>query len=121
MGFVVELDGDSVSWTWEGTGQPDPITAKPLLEELKGQKAAVLEFLRQEEIDSSDVVHIHSRLLDTDLWVVPDGWVGELDGPVYTDSEIRHLDKLNVTPDELRLIHAAKMAIDGELKWDCQF
>jgi len=60
--------------------------------------------------------HIYSRLLDTDLWVVPDGWTGELQGPVYTGSEIRELDRLQATPDELRKIHAAKMVIDGEIE-----
>jgi len=63
-------------------------------------------------------VHIHSYILDTDLWIIPDGWTGELDGPVYTDSEIRELDRLQPSPDELRQIHTAKVHLDGVLEPD---
>ena len=60
-------------------------------------------------------VHIYSRILNTDLWVVPDGWTGELDGPIYTDSEVRELDRLQVTAEELRVIHRAKIELDGDV------
>ena len=60
-------------------------------------------------------VHIYSRILDTEIWVVPDGWTGELDGPVYTDSEIRELERLQVTAKELRVIHRAKIGLDGDV------
>jgi len=62
-----------------------------------------------------EVLHIHSRTLGTDLWVVPDGWTGDLDGPVYTDTEVQELHLQQVTPEQLKQIHAAKVAIDGEV------
>ncbi|MDA0748979.1 MAG: hypothetical protein O2954_20870 [bacterium] len=60
-------------------------------------------------------VRIHSRTLNANLWIVPDGFQGHLDGPVYTDTEVRELDRLSVTPEQLRTIHAAKVGIDGEI------
>ena len=60
-------------------------------------------------------VHIYSRILGTEIWVVPDGWTGELDGPIYTDSEVRELDRLQVTAEELRVIHRAKIELDGDV------
>ncbi len=115
LGFAIELDGDIVSWRWKGTGSPDPDTLKPLLEELKAKKSAVLEILRQEETDRSDVHHIHSRILDAEVWIVPDGWTGELVGPVYADAEIRELNRQAVTAEELSLIHSAKVELDGKV------
>jgi len=120
LGFTVGRRGNDVWWQWEGTGSPDPNRAKPLFEELKAEKSAVLELLHQEETDSFDVVHIHSRILETDLYVVPNDWTGELDGLVYADREVRELDRLKVTPDELRKIHAAKTATDGVIEPDAQ-
>jgi|GEM_PF-2437544 len=60
-------------------------------------------------------VHIYSHILDTELWVVPDDWAGELDGPAYTDSEIQQLDRLEVTAAELKVIHTTKIALDGDV------
>ncbi|MDA0710553.1 MAG: hypothetical protein O3B73_10145 [bacterium] len=60
-------------------------------------------------------LHIYSRILNEAIWVVPDGFQGHLDGPVYSDSEVRELDRANPTPEELRRIHAAKVELDGEV------
>ena len=60
-------------------------------------------------------LHIYSRILNADVWVVPEGFQGSLDGPVYRDSEVRELDRLNPTPDQLRTIHAIKVKLDGEV------
>jgi len=60
-------------------------------------------------------IHIHSRILDANLWIVPDGWTGKLDGPVYSDTEVRELNQLQPTPEELRAIHRAKIGINGDV------
>jgi hypothetical protein len=64
---------------------------------------------------SNGLLQIRSRILDTEVWVVPDGWTGELDGPTYTDSEIRELVRLQPIPEELRAIHRTKVQLDGKV------
>ena len=49
------------------------------------------------------------------MWIVPDDWVGELGGPTYSGSEVRELDRLEVTADELRVIHRTKIKLDGDV------
>jgi hypothetical protein len=66
-------------------------------------------------VSRSEVAHIYSHILDTELWIVPDGWEGELDGQVYTDSEIHELDGCQVTTEELRTLHRTKVELDGEI------
>ncbi len=59
---------------------------------------------------------IHSRLLNADLWLVPDGYAGSvLDAPAYTAAECRLLLALQPSPQELRAIHLVKEVFAGEL------
>lgn len=69
-----------------------------------------------QSITKMDVIHIRGGHLDTDIWVVPDGWVDDPGSNVYTDSEILELAQLNPTPDVLRAIHLVKTTFEGCVK-----
>ena len=113
MGYLIQLDGDSIIWRFTGTGQPDPEAAGPLLAELRQRKAEAIEALKAEQ--EPQPLHIFSRILNAEIWVVPEGFQGHLDGPVYTDAEVRELDRLSVTGEQLRTIHAVRVELDGEI------
>lgn len=62
---------------------------------------------------------IHSRLLDADLWLVPEGYAGPpLDAPVYTAAECRLLVALQPAAGQLQAIHLAKELLAGEMVAD---
>lgn len=62
---------------------------------------------------------IHSRLLDADLWLVPEDYAGPpLDAPVYTAAECRLLVALQPAAGQLRAIHLVKEHLAGELVED---
>jgi hypothetical protein len=133
-GYRVELAEGKISWTWDRDGSPDPGRVTPLLECLKQNKADAMRVLLAEEVsqgrdqvtdledgglgckaEEDAPAHIHSKILKTDIWIVPDGWVGELDGVVYSDAEVRELDRLQPTNEELWQIHMAKIELVGEV------
>lgn len=58
---------------------------------------------------------IHSRTLDTEVWIVPDAWTEPVPGPAYTWAEVRALDRARPTPEALRAVHQVKLAVDGEI------
>jgi len=59
---------------------------------------------------------IHSRALDADLWLVPEGCAdGDFDAPAYTLDECRLLLALDLSPNELRAIHLTKTLFEGDL------
>ena len=59
---------------------------------------------------------IHSRLLDTVLWLVPENYAGPpLDAPVYSAAECALLLALQPTPAQLQAIHLVKEVLAGEL------
>ena len=62
---------------------------------------------------------IHSRLLDTELWLVPEGYAGPaLDAPVYTAAECRLLVALQPSAGQLQAIDLVKEQLAGELVED---
>lgn len=62
---------------------------------------------------------IHSRLLDVDLWLVPEDYAGPpLDAPVYTAAECRLLVALQPAARLLQAIHLVKEQLAGELVED---
>lgn len=62
---------------------------------------------------------IHSRLLDADLWLVPENYAGPvLDAPVYTATECRLLVALQPAAGQLQAIHLVKELLTGELVAD---
>lgn len=62
---------------------------------------------------------IHSRLLDADLWLVPEGYAGPpLDAPAYTAAECRLLVALQPTAGQLQAIHLVREVLSGELVED---
>jgi hypothetical protein len=48
LGYLLTVDGDKLSATYTGEGQPNPITVKLLLEELKEHKQEALDYLRHQ-------------------------------------------------------------------------
>ena len=50
-GYWVRVEGDRIKCSWQGEGKPDPETVRPLLAELKAQKAEALETLRRESAE----------------------------------------------------------------------
>jgi len=59
---------------------------------------------------------IHSRLLGTEIWLVPEGYSGPpLDAPAYTAAECRLLVELKLEADQLRALHLVKEHFAGEL------
>ena len=48
MGYLVQVDGSKIRCQWQGPGHPDPDRVRPLLAELRQQKALALVELRQE-------------------------------------------------------------------------
>jgi hypothetical protein len=59
---------------------------------------------------------IRSRLLDTEIWLVPEGYGGPpLDAPAYTTAECRLLVALQPDALQLRAIHLVKEHLGGEL------
>jgi hypothetical protein len=114
-GYVLSIVGDSIRCQWQGAEFPDPVTAKLLLSELRANKDEALEALRLKQTGNNDVYRIYSRILYEEVWIVQDGWVGELGGTTYSHSEVLELDRLQVTSDDLRKIHAAKIALDGDV------
>ena len=58
---------------------------------------------------------IRSRILDTEVWIIPAGWTEQVPGPAYTHAEVAILDRQTVTPDSLRAVHLVRVAIDGEI------
>lgn len=62
---------------------------------------------------------IHSRLLDADLWLLPEGYAGPpLDAPAYTAAECRLLVTLRPAAQQLQAIHLVKEQLAGELVED---
>ena len=62
---------------------------------------------------------IRSRLLDADLWLVPEDYSGPpLDAPTYTAAECRLLVALQLDALQLRAIHLVKEHLAGELVED---
>lgn len=62
---------------------------------------------------------IYSRLLDTELWLVPEGYRGPpLDAPAYTAAECRLLVALQLDAAQLRALHLVKEHLAGELVED---
>ena len=62
---------------------------------------------------------IHSRLLDADLWLVPEGYAGPpLDAPVYTAAACQLLVALQPAAGQLQAIHLVKELLAGELVAD---
>ena len=61
-------------------------------------------------------VPIRPRILDEDvIWLVPNGWPERMDGPTYTHRELQELQRREVSPEDMKKIHAVKMMFDGEL------
>jgi hypothetical protein len=61
-------------------------------------------------------IKIRSRVLDTELWVVPPGVDRQrFDAPVYTAEECRAILALDLSPAELRAVHLAKILFEGDL------
>ena len=58
---------------------------------------------------------IHSRLLDADLWLVPEGNTEEFDAPTYSPGECRLIQALDLSPSELKAIHLTKKLLHGDL------
>ncbi|MCH2658861.1 hypothetical protein MK163_00315 [bacterium] len=58
---------------------------------------------------------IHSRLLDADLWLVPEGNTEEFDAPTYSPDECRLIQALDLSPTELKAIHLTKKLLHGDL------
>ena len=58
---------------------------------------------------------IHSRLLDADLWLVPEGNTEEFDDPTYSPDECRLIQGLDLSPSELKAIHLTKKFLHGDL------
>ena len=48
IGYRVQAEGDRIKCHWQGEGKPDSETVRPLLEELRQQKAEALKTLREE-------------------------------------------------------------------------
>jgi hypothetical protein len=46
MGYHFELVGEKVRYDWQGPGEPDPDTVRPLLAQVKASKPEVVDFLR---------------------------------------------------------------------------
>jgi hypothetical protein len=46
MGYHFELVGEKVRYDWQGPGEPDPDTVRPLLDLVRQNKDAALYFLR---------------------------------------------------------------------------
>ena len=61
-------------------------------------------------------LQLHSRILDQKIWIVPRADdAASVEGPSYSVDECRLLVLLCPAPDELRAIHRAKVALDGQL------
>jgi len=58
---------------------------------------------------------IHSRLLDADLWLVPEGNTEEFAAPTYSPDECRLIEALDLSPSELKAIHLTKKFLHGDL------
>lgn len=59
---------------------------------------------------------IRSRLLDTEIWLVPEDYGGPpLDAPAYTAAECRLLVALKLEAPQLRALHLVKEHLAGEL------
>ncbi len=62
---------------------------------------------------------IYSRLLDAEIWLVPEGYSGPpLDAPVYSAAECRLLVALQPEALQLRAIHLVREHFAGELVED---
>ncbi|MFH1569745.1 MAG: hypothetical protein ABIL09_17245 [Gemmatimonadota bacterium] len=67
----------------------------------------------------AEPVRFHSRILDEDLWIVPDGYAGPpLPGSVYSVSECQLLVALAPGRAELEAIHRARAILDAEVVAD---
>ncbi len=60
-------------------------------------------------------VRVYSRILDTEVCVIPDDWEQEMDAPSYTHSELERLNQFNVSAEELRDIHRIREELGGEI------
>ena len=74
IGYVVGVDGDSITWHWTGHGFPDPELVRPLLAEVRQHKAEVLAALRHEHAFESvrDTFVPGKRLPDGLMFVIED-------------------------------------------------
>lgn len=65
-------------------------------------------------------VKLYSHILDGYLWVVQDSndWPGlkEKEEPVYDAKEIKELQGMDLTPEELKAVHEVKKAFKGTIQ-----
>ena len=120
LGYKIFLKEDRLCYEFIGKGKPDPNTVTELLQGLKKQKNEILSYLRFAQ--SNAAVKIHSNLLNEDIWLLSDEKMRESlddDLVVYLPGEIKHLTRINVSPEQLRKIHACKKVFPGsKIVWN---
>lgn len=124
MGYRIEAEGEALAYRWTGPGDP-PEEARTLLSDLSIRKEEALDALRAEadrppEPAPSDPLPgypfaIRSRTLDTEVWIIPDGWPDPVPGPAYTHAEVAALARQGVTGEALRKLHQVRETFDGQV------
>ena len=65
-GYDIGLQGDEITLDFFGDGDPDGAVVKPLIEQVKVNKAALLQYLRHEEMSAAIIGQAIGRARDWD-------------------------------------------------------
>ncbi|HSV31726.1 MAG TPA: hypothetical protein VLH40_06870 [Atribacteraceae bacterium] len=112
LGFRLWLDGTNIKYEHRGTAKPDAATIKPLVAELKANKAEAVKYLSVEDGERQLASHgwcaMASGVLGETVILVRD------EGVLVPD---RYRDAVRYTLDELTtLTTSPKVSVEG-LRW----
>ena len=54
-GYEISLEGDKIALDFFGDGDPDVGVVKPLIEQVKMSKTALMQYLKQEEMEAASI------------------------------------------------------------------
>ena len=113
LGYRITVNpGDVINLSYKGNSEADTIKARPLIAELKANKAGALKVLRR-------TYKIYSKILDEHLWIAAneaemkkliDEGTTEI---IYTQDEVLKLKSQNLSDDAIKDIHKFKKSFRG--------
>ena len=112
IGYHLYLDGEQIRYKCLSLIEPPKEKAMPLLNLLRENKEAVIQYLRQGK--SRLAYKIYSEILNSFLWVVETDKNAEalrasgVTEPVYTGAEITELKKIKPNKEYLEALHNIK-------------